>query len=700
MLHADALVLTVDASAPPEEMDEEFAAFERFLRRVEEQRGRRTDVGGLPVFLVLTKCDRLARPGDTAADWLERIEQRKRDVAGRFRDFQAGREAANRPPPFGRVHLHLWATAVGRPPLGGAGARPTDPYGVAELFRQGLGHAAAYRDRRELSAHRLVQITLAAVGAVVILLATAGALVGADALRRPSELEVRAEGLRASEPERPAERLRGPPEQLQDREAEWRGITEDPAFAALPAGLQAYSRDRLSELEDYIPWLEKLYDLPRPLDALTDDDLRTLKAGLAGPVAPPRPGWDDTDAGRLRRDLAAEADAMLRGIAALRGWYQDAYKGGDDLWLAAGRTKEGPTWNGWARDVNAWLKATQMPPDDNPDAPISEDPPLTYADIREFGAVASPRAAWQGARARVAHLRDAAAALGLIEGLEGKPPLLVVPANGLTLEEAADRFRQLQKDYPDYAAAFVREPGLPPAAAEEITGRARANYGLLLEPARALVLAKLRAASPGAGKPADAETPERWKPVCEWLRDPKELAGWRGLAVALTRLDAPGAPDPVDDLASFLDIKTFPIPLNEFILVIPDALDVKPRPEPPLKLSLAGGERAFRPVGQGTRVAMRPELEYRFEASESGKKIDYAPGDPLSAELPLAGGKVLRWDRSRSHLYRFEVLGNEPVLRGGDAAAEGRPAEGVQLRPQPENGVPRVPDLLPQVELK
>ena len=33
--------------------------------------------GGLPVFLVLTKCDLLARAGDSPADWMDRIEQRK-----------------------------------------------------------------------------------------------------------------------------------------------------------------------------------------------------------------------------------------------------------------------------------------------------------------------------------------------------------------------------------------------------------------------------------------------------------------------------------------------------------------------------------------------------------------------------------------------------------------------------------------------
>jgi len=63
---AETLVLVIDASAPPAQVEADFAEFERFLRQMEMSRGQRTEVGGLPVFLVLTKCDLLAQPGDTA----------------------------------------------------------------------------------------------------------------------------------------------------------------------------------------------------------------------------------------------------------------------------------------------------------------------------------------------------------------------------------------------------------------------------------------------------------------------------------------------------------------------------------------------------------------------------------------------------------------------------------------------------------
>src|SRR6185312_4864573 len=138
------------------QVESDFVEFDRFLRHLETSRSQRAEVGGLPVFLVLTKCDLLAKPGDTAADWMERIEQHKRDVDARFRAFLARREQEAGPLPFGRIDLHLWATAVKRPALGEHPPRPREPFGVAELFRQTLEEAAAFRERRQRAGRRLL----------------------------------------------------------------------------------------------------------------------------------------------------------------------------------------------------------------------------------------------------------------------------------------------------------------------------------------------------------------------------------------------------------------------------------------------------------------------------------------------------------------------------------------------------------------
>ena len=60
-----------------------------FLRLLEATRGNRTDIAGLPVYLVLTKCDLLMKPGDGVDAWLERIEECKGQVYQRFKEFLA-----------------------------------------------------------------------------------------------------------------------------------------------------------------------------------------------------------------------------------------------------------------------------------------------------------------------------------------------------------------------------------------------------------------------------------------------------------------------------------------------------------------------------------------------------------------------------------------------------------------------------------
>jgi hypothetical protein len=66
---ADGLILAIDASAPSAQIDADFGEFGRFLSVLEKGRGQRAEIGGFPVFLVLTKCDLLARPNESTLDW-------------------------------------------------------------------------------------------------------------------------------------------------------------------------------------------------------------------------------------------------------------------------------------------------------------------------------------------------------------------------------------------------------------------------------------------------------------------------------------------------------------------------------------------------------------------------------------------------------------------------------------------------------
>src|SRR5262245_33686767 len=134
---ADAVILVLDASAPDTQIDAASNQFLEYLRRFRRRRGHDTDVSDLPVFLVMTKCDLLARPGDTLAVWTERMEARKEESIQRFEEFL--RE--HNEPSFGSIAFTPASTAIHYPNLTNLQSRADEPFGVAELFRQVLSAA-------------------------------------------------------------------------------------------------------------------------------------------------------------------------------------------------------------------------------------------------------------------------------------------------------------------------------------------------------------------------------------------------------------------------------------------------------------------------------------------------------------------------------------------------------------------------------
>ncbi len=85
---ADALVVAADAAAPTQ-LQRDLGRLAAFVRLVELSRARRTEVAGLPVFLVLTKCDLLAGKNDTAPAWRQRLEESKHLVDQAIKNYLA-----------------------------------------------------------------------------------------------------------------------------------------------------------------------------------------------------------------------------------------------------------------------------------------------------------------------------------------------------------------------------------------------------------------------------------------------------------------------------------------------------------------------------------------------------------------------------------------------------------------------------------
>jgi hypothetical protein len=704
---ADTLVLVVDASAPPAQVDSDFSEFDRFLRQMETSRGQRTEVGGLPVFLVLTKSDLLAKPDDTAADWMERIEQHKRDLDARFRRFLSRREQESGPLPFGGIDLHLWATAVKRPALAGSPAKAREPYGVAELFRQCLEQAAAFRGRRRQSSRRLVWTVGAAGGLVALMSALAVGFSVRNLDTQTSALRDRVELLRDSE-QPGATRLAASLRDLRRRAAELRDIRNDPQFDFLSAEQQQLVRDRLQELETYLNYFDRLVQSPRPRDIHTLNALRDLKEELKTELAVPDDSWKFTEAGRLHSDRLQDAEALATAVNRAEGWYRDSADKAEKLRTFSGeqmgRGGAGVNWDRWSVEAETMLRPDYRPPFTGAGPVPGTATIMTYdATVLRFEEVQTARADWEGKKVRLQRVMDLCAALGLAPAGNKRPAALVIPRR-FNLSQARERRNELDLAYSYYKRDFVFD-NVPEAIRSVVHQAAHTSYEHLLVPAQSAVLIQLEQVGGGA-----EETKARWDGVRNWLRDPKELEDWRVLASVLIRLHDPGSPhapespDPISGLAEFLDRTSFPLTIRRLTLEIPESLERKPASDANLSIyhPASAGEKPaldFEPSGEGERDPQRRVWTYQYRLREP-QTLTYRPGDAMWATLSLRDDWMFTWVRSRSLTYQFERLTRPPRLhKANEATTRGTLEEEVRLTIIPADGVPRVPDLMPVVRL-
>jgi hypothetical protein len=712
VVEADTLVLVVDAAAPAVQVDAEFAEFGRFLRLLELGRGRRSDVGGLPVFLVLTKCDLLAQPNDTAVDWLERIEERKRQVHRRFQDFIARQVKDEGPIPFGRIELHLWATAVKRPPLGPTPAKPREPYAVAELFRQCLEMAQQYRKRRRHSSHRLLWTVAGAAGLLTVMAGLTLGLYFGNRGQPRSALSNKIEEFATQAHETPSVRLREP---LDRKISELTEIENDPNFAQLPDEQQEVVRSLLAEMKAYETFRQEVQRVRLPATARSDSDLKEIEEALTTRLKVPEPyhiepdgtgnDWSQTQAVHELEQRRQDVRLFRAAVNQAEDWYHDRKMEADRLLRysiegAPGGSAAG--WSHWYDQYKKLMDATASTPF-REDDPVAGSASLHYADVMRFNRVAEARSVLDAVRQRLERVRDMGAALGLIGPLADRPALLVIPkAPDFTVADARARLLDLQKAYPRYKDEFVTAD-LPDAVASPLRKAARVNYEKLLDPARDEVLKHLQAVSPD-GK----ETIEHWRDVRTWLTAPEELASWRALARVLGRLNDPDWGDPLNALVAFLGRDRFDLDLKDLALEIPYDLDVKPAG----KLSIFhpatnnGGPALTFEIGSPQTDDQRRVRMYRLRSEGANPVLTYHPGEKLWATLPVErmnnADWQFTWARGRSAVYQFDHLARAPQLHQKDQDnTKGEVAQGVALHvPPPGSSLPSVPELMPVVRLE
>ena len=696
---ADALLLVTDASAPPAQLDKDFGEFDRFLSEMEESRGERTEVGGMPVYLVLTKCDLLAHPNDSATDWMECLERKKADADAKFRAFlakrQAGSTEAAPSPGFGRIDIRVWATAVKRPALLGTAAKPREPYGVAELFRQALQGAAAYRASADRSGQKLAWL----VGiAAVVLLGGIGLAIGMLLLAKGAEansLLARAEELKFNDKDTPAQRLRGSIDEARRRLEKIDAVRQDKAFDSLPAVLREWLIERHSELKRYVSYFDKVLAERSPAAERTEEGLEKQIGRLQNDLDLPEPDWDKTPAAARRRELLDTAEAIRRGVQAARNWYLDSSdQAGKVLAFRGYRTEAGIDWAGWAGEADKLLDPARKPPFSANDI-LPGTAGLTYETALGFDRAVQARSAWLSDRDQVRSALEACVAVGLVPGREGQ----LVFSRTFSLKSAKERLDALRAVHPAYKRKLLHK-ALPEAVRPAVAQAARSQYDNLLLSGRGEVLRQLRIADSGS-----KETLERWQGIRKWLREPGELAEWRELALALLRLERPAPDDPVAALATFLAKGSFTLEARSVIVEIPKVRGIKPQPGQRFKVyhpaSMRQPALGFSPSGEPQDGAGGRTRRYTFRLAD-GVRIIFKPGDTLWAELPLSATKdYLAWADARSRLYQFEKLGNPPriVPPGAASLSLGRLADGVRLEWVGGDGLPAVPELMPDVRL-
>jgi hypothetical protein len=701
VLEADTLILAIDASTCADDLEAHFAEFLRFLEELERSRGQRTAVGGLPVFLVLTKCDLLAHADDTPADWMEHIEEQKHQVGLRFHEFLA-RRANQGASSFGSIELHLWATAVKRPALVGSPARPREPYGVAELFRQCLEHSQRYRRRQRQSGKRLTWTIAGAAGIVMTLGLVSGALISHRVEPKSSALAAKVETLRLVEESKPpADRLRGA---LQRKLGELRDLKNDPGFDKLPPTDRQFVQDRIEEVEAYIDYRTKLRHV-HVAEVQKEIELNLIETRLKDELAPPAKyaeAWRHTPAALLRTNLLKDIAGLRLALGDTEEWYRRRINQAEELrTFTRGKPSDAPSWEEWLGTVDR-LVQQKFPHAETEELPGTNA--VNYGVVLRTDRVSQLAQDWEPVKERLTRVRDLGYALGLAgKAPDGERQPLDIPG-AVTLDQVRNHCQRLKTLYPDLPRQLASME-LPDAIAMDLRRTARISYQHLVAVAQPMILARLQQAS-SDGK----ETPELWHGLRDWLDGAPELSDWRVLATALARVQNPQAEDPVQALRDFIQRDHFDIDIHALILEIP--YDRKLRPQGPMTMFHGRGGSDARPElvfklkdEEGRRDTQRRVTVYTF-VREAGATLVYQPGDRFFATLPVkregsTSERMLTWDRGRSDVYQFERIVRPPRLHLKDESSnQGESMEDIVVRISPESGLPRVPDLVPVVRLR
>lgn len=690
ILTADSLVFVIDAASPPDIRDQDFREFAKFLKHFEERRAYDHGVGGLPVFLVLSKCDKLATPEMNANGWQQIIEDRCHDAANRFREVLADEPGTSSNFwKFGSIDFHVRPCSVKRPQLVDLPAQHREPYGVAELFHEVFGDAATFQ-ARAVKSQTTLSYMLAGIAGVLGTLTVGGSLLFNQPVGPISSdgLAGKVESLQANEPTGAAGRLaKGV---LQKRLKVFQEIQNDPEFASLSELQKNYIRLRVDEAQAYLKYSEDLAALPPLSQCRSIKELNEIERRYTESPVPAvyRSDWVGVDAVLLRERILTKDLVELRSaVNTLITYYHGLKNQASNLLLET--TDLSPEWE---------RKSKELIEDAAKSRPFPKADPLRGAAYL-FDDVSLAEADWLKMQVRIAHVRDLATSLGLLGNSPLAAPLApVANANAADAIAAANRrYVSLKKMYPDCNRWTLAD--MPDAVLPEFQKRLKRTADELARDGQQIMLERLKTLnSNGKDAPAD------WPRVAEYLLTPT-VQDWRELTDFTFRLLDPQKTDTVEVAAKFMREAKFDFQFKRLTLKIPDSLtDQVVRPASDFVISQRKTPTSepqqikLKLVGEPKRE--QQSLLYTF-AVDGSANLTVIPGDIVTAELLVKKSETefkLSWITTRTQTYQFDVLQSPPRLHDAKSPpTQGIPAIGVTLTITDGTTHP-VPALLPLVK--
>jgi hypothetical protein len=701
VIDADAIVLMVNSSADDKELFAAFVEFHSFLTVVSQGKVNAREVGGFPIFLVLTQCDKLARPGDSRAIWEERVRDRAEEAWDKFHSFLKDAAPEDDFPspflPFGSIELVVHGVAIRSPRLVDAPGQPSTPFRVAELFRDCFTAAKLHRERERLSDRRLKWTLRYAVSFVATMILGSIGMT----LFRPSPVDFQlVDRVAAFQMHEQPAAIRLVEPNLTSNKQTLTSFHDDPGYFSLSDDLKEFIDSRLKEIEDYKGYRNKVNAATCPGDTRTLEELAKVERMLRGELALPRGySWEETPPALLRDKWLTDVQAIREAENSFQDYYRSFIRRGIALTLTS-------SFGGnWRADVNGLFADAFRPP-----AILNE--PLAGSRVLqsrrgqavtnrvpyEFERVYQARIDWDATHESLVHLRDLADALGLTAGPDRPDPFLVLPEPVRGIDSVAlpgARWAALKRNF-NYDSDDFREWRLSdfPDPGRSILGEhLERNFKIGLRHVEKMILERI-------GPNRDQQ--ENWLMLATILTDPATpFLEWGRLLHLYARLREPSAQNPVQELAAFLRTTSFVLDPRGFDLVIPaDLSSEKVISSGPITLSVVhpGGAvttRRFKQIGDGERSGSI--TTYKFSSEVDGKQT-FVPGDSLRAELPVRSGTQelkLVWEGGTIRSFPFDMLSREPRLLKANGLSE--PAVGVKLSTTSGSNWPRIPVLLSEL---